>query len=177
MSLWISLCACEYFYVGTGLVLVVPVKENLNVYIWAHSVFALVISSAWWYFCYTCVSLVFLSFSNSKNKHGCDTCRCKKCPELPCDKSCPVGFQQDELGCLICQCRGKLLFSIAWSVKLSINNFIDFSCYLNQYTPAIMASYTSVFNTWCVTHSQYTCISIYMSNNNVHSRYYKEFNL
>lgn len=53
------------------------------------------------------LSSLLFSADHRKNKHGCDLCRCKKCPELPCDKSCPMGFQQDQLGCLICQCRGK----------------------------------------------------------------------
>uniref|UniRef100_A0A3P9Q9E7 Cysteine-rich motor neuron 1 protein n=1 Tax=Poecilia reticulata TaxID=8081 RepID=A0A3P9Q9E7_POERE len=40
------------------------------------------------------------------NKHGCEMCRCVKCPPFTCDKYCSNGYRQNRKGCNICTCKG-----------------------------------------------------------------------
>ena len=42
-----------------------------------------------------------------RNKHGCEMCRCVKCPPFTCDKHCSNGYRQNRKGCSICMCKGK----------------------------------------------------------------------
>uniref|UniRef100_A0A3P9Q8I2 VWFC domain-containing protein n=1 Tax=Poecilia reticulata TaxID=8081 RepID=A0A3P9Q8I2_POERE len=39
------------------------------------------------------------------NKHGCEMCRCVKCPPFTCDKYCSNGYRQNRKGCNICTCK------------------------------------------------------------------------
>ncbi|MEQ2170504.1 hypothetical protein GOODEAATRI_000855 [Goodea atripinnis] len=41
-----------------------------------------------------------------RNKHGCEMCRCVKCPPFTCDKHCSNGYRQNRKGCNICMCKG-----------------------------------------------------------------------
>lgn len=49
-----------------------------------------------------CFSLLFFR----RNKHGCEMCRCVKCPPFTCDKHCSEGYQQNRKGCNVCLCKG-----------------------------------------------------------------------
>ncbi|CAB1335132.1 unnamed protein product [Coregonus sp. 'balchen'] len=40
-----------------------------------------------------------------RNKHGCEMCRCVKCPPFTCDKHCSDGYRQNRKGCSICMCK------------------------------------------------------------------------
>lgn len=42
-----------------------------------------------------------------RNKHGCEMCRCVKCPPFTCDKHCSDGYRQNKKGCSVCMCKGK----------------------------------------------------------------------
>lgn len=42
-----------------------------------------------------------------RNKHGCEMCRCIKCPPFTCDKHCSDGYRHNKKGCSVCMCKGK----------------------------------------------------------------------
>lgn len=48
----------------------------------------------------------FLCLVFRRNKHGCEMCRCVKCPPFTCDKYCPEGYEKNKKGCSMCKCKG-----------------------------------------------------------------------
>lgn len=82
-----------------------------------------------WTFCIICLSTQELHclhpgnwsvqcvclFPHRRNKHGCEMCRCVKCPPFTCDKHCSDGYRQNRKGCSICMCKGKP--HLFWKVR------------------------------------------------------------